>query len=765
MKPQLRTNALRFVILLGTLSATTSVQAQNASEPLVNLDSGPIVQLCANCSPRELRVAVTAKSGLRIEKSSTGQEDPEVIEVSFGNVRDSSLVGGFVPRWELSQDGIPKALLIGVSEKIRKAGNYDLVLSLQPKTAPAAPRLKVQMVHAASKLEVPDKLLVDRTEYWPFYTTTDKMRFDIRESSAASEVIDVGLQSRTSTLGSDMVTGQLVIDVQAPAPPSQTSGIAPQFSGAAPRPFVAAAETRELTYDLSGDFPLGVVAGSVRFFAPELTDPAILNFEVHSKLTKLYMLVAIVAGLFLSWYLKVHLHNRVELADAVSKAASLLDKVQTDWNSHHDQTFRDALTPRLTALRDAIQDRDAAAIGTEMTALDGVWRGALQDFAARIQTTQAALDEIRKATDSAWVLPATALEVLASAKNADGEIDLPDIQEQLAQSNAAAAAVAITQLRQHLAEQLRGRGTTWHENMSQYLSGLAEARAGIPAQAIAQFTESLAKSQQQLNRMNPDQLVADPPATSIVQFLRDFEGEYRIAGQLLKELGLRLAQEWTEFANVLDLSPEVAAADGPLSRLKTALDDFGRSLQQAASEPDTALQHLQDKLLELQERWRDALLGQLEPFPQLRANVNASLQRRDFLGAAQQIATARAEAHPNLALGQDEEEEEEAAEEVSWPDLAGLWPASSLSVVSSLPQLVGIPSVLSGLHFQSLQEVKAAKCLQTLLVGVLVVVYSYTFYSKTYGGTWSDISTIFFAAFAIDITLDAMLSKISPKTA
>jgi hypothetical protein len=61
--------------------------------------------------------------------------------------------------------------------------------------------------------------------------------------------------------------------------------------------------------------------------------------------------------------------------------------------------------------------------------------------------------------------------------------------------------------------------------------------------------------------------------------------------------------------------------------------------------------------------------------------------------------------------------------------------------------------------------VKAAKRLQTLLVGVLVVVYSYTFYSKTYGGTWSDISTIFFAAFAIDITLDAMLSKISPKTA
>jgi hypothetical protein len=74
-----------------------------------------------------------------------------------------------------------------------------------------------------------------------------------------------------------------------------------------------------------------------------------------------------------------------------------------------------------------------------------------------------------------------------------------------------------------------------------------------------------------------------------------------------------------------------------------------------------------------------------------------------------------------------------------------------------------MPSGVSGLHFQSLQEVRAAKRLQTLLVGVLVIAYCYTFYTKTYGGTWSDISTIFFAACAIDVTLDAMLSKLSPK--
>jgi hypothetical protein len=753
MMPQLKTNLLWATVVLGTMFAAEPNQAQNSSEPIVTLDSGPIVQLCANCSPRQLRLAVTAKSSLRIKKSKTGQEDPEVIEVSFGNARDSSFVREFVPRWELSKCGIPRALLIGVSDKIRKAGNYDLVLSLQPKTAPAAPRLKVQVVHPASKLELPDKLLVDRTEYWPFHTATDKMRFDIREASAASEVMDVGLQARTSTLGSDMVTGQLAIDVRP--------------SGTPPAPFIAAGQTRELNYDLSGTFPLGVVTGSVRFFAPELTDPATLNFEVRSKLTKLYMLIAIMLGLLLSWYLKVYLHNRIELAEAVSKAASLLDRVQTDWNSHHDQPFRDALTPRITALSDAIQERDAAAIALAITPLDEAWRVALQDYAARSQGAHAALDELRKATDSAWILPAAALAVLAGAKDAaGGDIDISDIQAQLVQNDAAVASDAIIQLRQRLGRQLRECGSNWHDNVMLYLHRLAEARAGIPARIVAQLGEALGKNEQQLNRMNPDQLVPDPSTATIIQFLRDFEGEYRVAGALLRELGLRLGGEWTEFTKVLDLSAEDVAADARLLHLKTAIDAFTNDARQAVPEPQAALDHIQEDLAELQQAWRAAILQQLETLPRAKPDVNDLLQHQDFLGAAQQIAAARTAAQKTVALGEEEDVEKEAGkgEGLSWPDLAGLFPGSSLSVVSSMPQLVGIPSALSGLHFQSLTDVKAAKRMQTLLVGILLVVWAYTFYSRTYGGTWSDISTIFFAAFAIDLTLDAMLSKLSPKS-
>jgi hypothetical protein len=752
MMPQPKKIILWAFTVAGLAFAAQPGQSQDGTQPLIALDSGSIVQLCADCSPRELRLAVTPIKGLHIQKSKTGQENPEVVEVSFGNLRDSSLTQRFVPRWDLDEGGVPRAIIIRVDDKIRKAGNYDLLLSLQPKSMPRAPRLKIQVVHAAAKLELPDKLLVEQTEYWPFSTSTDKMRFDIRESSGASELMDVALQPRVSTLGTDIVTGQLVIDLRGPA----------QSPGVSPPPFIAAGQTRELTYDLSGNFPLGVVTGSLRFFAPELPDPVTLTFEVHSKLTKIYIVVAIALGLFLSWYLKVYLHNRIELAESRSKAATLLDRVQTDWNSHRDHVFRGALNQPIKALQTAVDGQDAAAITPEITALDGVWRTALQDFATRSQRAQTALDDLRKVTDSAWILPTSVLAILANAKQSPaGGIDIGQAQEEISQNDPSSASDTMAQLRRQLAAELRRRGSEWHQNAVQYVHRLADARAGIPADVVAQFAAAMSKSEPDFKRMKPEQLDADPLTDALIQFLRDFEAEYRAISELLKELSLRLEQEWTEFTKVLNLSPVQVAAVPLFSALKSKLDGFALGLEQATSEPLTALQALQQSLSELQGAWQEVIFQQRDKLPdEARPKVEDLLQGQDFLGAAKLIAAAAAK-QKNVILKHGGQPEERAT---VWPDLAGLSP-SSLSLVSSSPQLIGIPSSMAVLHLQSLQQVRYAKAIQTLVVGVLVIIWAYGFYSRTYSGTWSDLSTIFFAAFAIDVTLDAMLSKISPKTA
>jgi hypothetical protein len=741
-------NSIGCILLIVVLVTVFASPIEAQTDTVVTLDSGTTVQLCASCSPRELRLAVTAKKGLRIPKTKAGQEDPTIIEVSYGNVRDTKLRSYFVPRWELSPGGVPQALLITVTDDVRKAGNYDLVLSLQPKTAPLSPRLKLQIVHAAAKLGLPDKLLVNQTEYWPFCSTVEKMQLDLRETTDASDVVDVDLDSGPSMQGTELVTGKLTVTTTPPAK----------------QPFATAGKSRPLEYSLTGDFPLGVVSGWVRFRAKELPDPAVLNFEVHSRLTKFYIFLAIVLGLGLSWYLKVYLHDRIELADAISKAASLLDNVQADLESHHDQAFHDTVTPAFTELRDAIEDRDAAAIAAKMPLLDAAWKSALQAFTTENQEAVAALDEIRGITGSAWILPQTALKILSEAKSAPkdspaGTVDVAVIQEQLVHKDPTSAAASIIQLRGKLGERLRERGIQWHDGIREYLKSLAEASAGMPADVLLQFAAELEKNTQQLNSMNFGNLVNVPNAAAIIQFLRDFESEYRTAIQLLRELALRLGREWAEFTKVLRISPLGIAKDPQLFQLKSALDDFATRLPLAASEPQEASKRLENDLGGLQEKWKTALVQLAKG---LMPKLDDFLQKQEFLGAAQQIATARAKLDPNFVLG--DRRDASSSQATSWPDVLGLWPMSSLSVISSSPQLVGMPPAFHELHVQSRKDLRVAKGKQTLIVGAVFILWAYGFYSKTFGGTWSDVSTIFFAAFGFDITLDALLSKVASKS-
>lgn len=715
---------------------------QNSGDTGVTLDSGTTAQLCSECSPRDIRFAVTPKSGFKVGKS----ENPKVVEVSFGNLRDQSWVPLFVPHWELSSSsaGAPVALIIHVDDRIRKAGNYDVLLNLKPASMPAAPRLKIQIIHPASKLEFPEKLIVNRTVRWPLSTDEDKMRLDVREASGASGITEVTAVPHASMLGTELVTGQIVLkDLN---------------SGGSASKFIAEGQTRQLAYDLSGDFPLGTVAGSIRFLAPELTDPVTLSFEVRSRLTKVYILVAIILGLLISWLLKVYLHNLVALGEARSKGSPLLDRVREDLASHPDAAFQEALTPAATNLNNALTGADAAMIAQRTTELDQAWRAALAAFATHRQDAQTALDELRGVVESGWMVPPSVLISLAHAKQAPaGDLDTPHIQEQIAGSDPSGALTRIAELRRHLAGELRTAGTEWHDGVQLYLQSLATAQAGLPDQVVTQFATALTNSTQRLNCMNPALLVPDPAAPVLIQFLRDCESEYRAARELLKELRMRLMQEWTAFATALNLADDDVAAD-----LKTELEALGTSIEAGASNPVLGGKELPGRLRNLQEAWSQVVERLIEHIPdKQRENIRDLVQRRDFVGAAKQAAAAIA-AHENVVLG---DEQVQAQGPLSWPQLTGLLPGSPLTLLSSAPWTLRIPNALPGLHFRSLGRIFTAKGVQTLLVGFLFTVWAYNSYSHNYTGTWSELTGYFFGAFGLDLTVDAVFAKLKPGTA
>jgi hypothetical protein len=60
-------------------------------------------------------------------------------------------------------------------------------------------------------------------------------------------------------------------------------------------------------------------------------------------------------------------------------------------------------------------------------------------------------------------------------------------------------------------------------------------------------------------------------------------------------------------------------------------------------------------------------------------------------------------------------------------------------------------------------QLKRDKRIQSLLVGVVLIIAGYGLQLNTFVGTFTDFSTLFFWAFALDLTVDA-ISKATKKT-
>src|SRR5215475_9839163 len=96
--------------------------ASSAAELPFKLDGGNTLQLCADAEKCEIRAAVTP--GEFVVKKG---EIPKVIEVTFNNVRREDRTKWFVPKWDPAA-GKPSALILDVSNDLKQAGTYNVVL-------------------------------------------------------------------------------------------------------------------------------------------------------------------------------------------------------------------------------------------------------------------------------------------------------------------------------------------------------------------------------------------------------------------------------------------------------------------------------------------------------------------------------------------------------------------------------------------------------------------------------------------------------------
>jgi hypothetical protein len=563
---------------------------------LVTLPAGSTFELGAECPSPHVLVPVTPQPDLN------SAVKPQVFSVRLGNQFDERLHEAFEAEW-VKNDSAADVQAIKLTVKnyaaVARPGTYDITLRLLSiQEARALKLVKLQVIHPPAKLRSPlDTLIVERTRYlpgWdhPSYTSSTKILLALTETSNHSCLTGLRAQPiRNAAIGDRQVTGHLHF-----SPGGQ----------ALPVTQLAAGGNLTIGYEPVGDFPLGVVKGTLEVTAAELNDALPLNFEVRSRLWSGYLVIFIVAGLVVSYFLKVKLQRDIALDEARVQALKTLELAQTEYARRLDGGFRNAIEAELTALHAAIDGNDAAVLARTNDDLDKALRAALQNLTARKQALQKQVDELLTVTNNMWEVPPAVQAVLSKANKA-----MDAIVQHLASDDISQAQKESDLLKGDLATELRDAVSQWQRDIRSYLNDLAAATQGIPAVVKAAFAKMV---DQVTPVIGTAKLSNAPAATEIVQALRDLSIELRHARDVLQKLHRALETETAQVEHILANLPlqnpnARTALNAALAALQAQVGNFCASLDQSADDPDAATSRLSAQLAALHDSWRDAVLG------------------------------------------------------------------------------------------------------------------------------------------------------------
>jgi hypothetical protein len=697
------------VLLTAALAVPATAIATSAvvpsSAPVVALEGPATVELVDTPSVRRARLAVKPS----IPKPAKGDE-PRVLELALGNLRDSNLDGVLSLAWEAAPDGTALALLLELKDTVRRPGTYRVVLAPLPTSRPAD-RLELQITLTPAKLGLPEKLVVSRTVRWPLDAE------EVRQSLVARE------ESRTTRVSALEVSR--VASSAAGLPVSM--GITPARTPAAIPPDGQV----EIPYDLDSGFPLGAVTGKLRFSAPELASPVLLDYEVRSRLSSAYIPVIIGLGFLLGWLVRKHLAKVIQLGEARDAAKRLLATVAATLAERPDAVFHQAVRRHWDSLVVARNGADPEAITAAITQLDEAWRDAVRKFGERQVAALALLDELRALAAPPLPLPPATGGPLRMAREAAERARIALAANDVATAEHEVRAVGV------LAADVQRAGLDWQDKVGRLLSGLRSAPLGLPSVVVTQFDDRN-RTAPAFDAVKPETDLTTPNARRAM-FVA-FHRQVRDAHNRFAELSARLQAEWALIEQVVapvrgKLTPAYAA-------LAAALADFCKELEGAADDPAALESELVARLQALDTHWREGLLNQVAPAARPRATP--LYEKREFLHLAQAVIQAM----PNVVLN---------ATQPTY--VSGGWVAAAGASRQGTADIVGsaAPGARSVPAPQEALTVHQARGLQSAVLAALYAGVYWALNADTFGAQLSEVGTLLVTSFGLDLGVEGLL--------
>lgn len=693
-----------------------------AADTLVKPETGTPIEICASCTEMRLPLVPDDKSKIKID------EAPEVELVFLGAAPKNT--SKFSSKW-IGQ-AFPRAIEITLDpSETKQAGTYDLYVNLQPHSDPGAGRLKVQMIRPAATIETIPKLIINRTFWFIGYSSDSHPDLRVTETSKKSGVTISGVwQPSNSSIGTLPISGTLefVLDRH---------------------PEIKPGEQVNLDYRLKNDFDLGTVAGTMKIDAAELANPVSFDFEVRSRVHWIYIGITIAVGLFISYLVKVKLQQRIEFDQAHLDAQRLVERITQEEGRHADPAFAATYRNELNALRQAMDGDSAADINTAKLALDTAWHAALQAFAKKHQDQLDALNKVRDVTNYDWLVPPEVVRAVVSARTAQVEVvQLIDRDDLTAAENRRRAII------QQLGDEIRAAALNWQNDEQQILTTLLAGHPGISAANTAALTKPATDLLATLRKVDGNTPLATPE--QIQQTLSDLKFERTSAQQFFQWLSNAIQMERAEAqAQIPNPPPAVWKAD-IFAGAPAAVTSFTTFLRTLTDDPKVA--ELPAQLNAVHQSWTNALQNQF-PAP-TNALVQVQLDARNYVQATR-IAFQQSSAPPGAAAALATSPVRQFVPPEFHRDTAG---AAALPgyAIHTLFQTIATPSPAVRTSVTDAATLRKEKRLQSLVIGFLLIVAGYGLQLSTFVGTFTDFSTLFFWAFALDLTVD-QIGKVAKK--
>lgn len=714
------------LVVSGLLSGPVLVRA-DASKPLVTLPKGNSYELRVEGDSASVMVPIVPSGPvlhqIRFEKqlvTSNGDSGTALFEAITVPTEAVNITS--THDWGV--------ILITVNTgKVRTAGVYNVQIRALGPTDPAKPSelsalsFDVSLTLPAAKLAPVGTLLFEQVWGQPSCLSHPGLRkLFLSETAGKSRVTRIVAKQVDLVPANDNVSdGELHFATPPDIPPFGEARVEPH---------------------LLGTFPLGVSRGTVKITAPELAEPVTVAIEVRAHRHPWLILLLIPGGLILGYLIRVGLQHQIERDQAKLKAADFGELLANEMRLHPDSVFVAAVTKILNALRAATVKGIAADIIVAVTQGQDALKTAATELNSLRDRTNTLVTSIGALTGLGDSLPPGIARPLKEIDNI-----FADAIGDLKRDAVTAAAEKLNGIPKHISDSIAEPVSNWQTGLDFLLEELARENTLallVRAETLPEITALRAV----LASVSEPENDAEKLKTLVAAIHKTHGGAKNLATRLTLRSRARTG-DIVDSLRALPL-PDPKA----LEELSSATDKFGQDLAACLQDPAASLAPLQKIFSTLDEAWEKALLAQIPAAEEgKKQNVRNHVKGRDYAAAAKDVEDVVP--NPRVAAATEDAVSSPAPGASETPELALVPEMKRLMVVNTSPQAGDVRVSIDPVR--TLAELARAKAAQTLLVGVVTTALGYFLFQEKFIGTPGDMVSIFGWAFAIDLSVEALV--------